>query len=89
MAIIQKGKIVSESTPQHAVDKLKDAVWEATVPREQLSAFKSQFNVISSRMVAGEARLRVISKDQRPSEEFTPAMPILEDYYLDLVNQAA
>ncbi len=89
MAIIQKGKIVSESTPQHAVDKLKDAVWEATVPREQLSAFKSRFNVISSRMFAGQARLRVISKDQRPSEEFTPAMPILEDYYLDLVNQAA
>lgn len=89
MAIIQKGKIVSESTPQQAVDKLKDAVWEATVPREQLSAFKSQFNVISSRMVAGQARLRVISKDQRPTEEFTPAMPILEDYYLDLVNQAA
>jgi ABC-2 type transport system ATP-binding protein len=89
MAIIQKGKIVSESTPQHAVDKIKDAVWEATVPREQLSAFKSRFNVISSRMFAGQARLRVISKDQRPSEEFTPAMPILEDYYLDLVNQAA
>jgi len=89
MAIIQKGKIVSESTPQQAVDKLKDAVWEATVPREQLSAFKSRFNVISSRMFDGQARLRVISKDQRPSEEFTPAMPILEDYYLDLVNQAA
>jgi ABC-2 type transport system ATP-binding protein len=89
MAIIQQGKIVSESTPQQAVDKLKDAVWEATVPREQLSAFKSRFNVISSRMFAGQARLRVISKDQRPSEEFTPAMPILEDYYLDLVNQAA
>src|SRR6185503_1145668 len=89
MAVIQKGKIVSESTPQQAVDKLKDAVWEATVPREQLSALKSRFNVISSRMVAGQARLRVISKDRRPSEEFTPAMPILEDYYLDLVNQAA
>jgi len=89
MAIIQKGKIVSESTPQQAVDKLKDAVWEATVPREQISALKSRFNVISSRMVGGQARLRVISKDRRPSEEFTPAMPILEDYYLDLVNQAA
>jgi len=89
MAIIQQGKIVSESTPQQAVDKLKDAVWEATVPREQLSAFKSRSKVISSRMFDGQARLRVISKDQRPSEEFTPAMPILEDYYLDLVNQAA
>ena len=89
MAIIQKGKILSECTPQQAVDKLKDAVWEATVPRENLSAFKSRFNVISSRMFAGQARLRVISKGQRPSEEFTPATPILEDYYLDLVNEPA
>ena len=87
MAIIQKGKIVSESTPQHAVDKLKDSVWEATVPREKLPVFKSRFNVICSRMLAGQARLRVISKGQRPSEEFTPTTPILEDYYLDLVNQ--
>ncbi|HET9711490.1 MAG TPA: ABC transporter ATP-binding protein [Pyrinomonadaceae bacterium] len=89
MAIIQKGRIVSESTPQQAVDKLKESVWEATVPREKLSVFKSRFNVISSRVLAGQARLRVISKGQRPSEEFTPATPILEDYYLDLVNEAA
>ncbi len=32
----------------------------------------------------GQARLRVISKGQRPSEEFTPATPVLEDHYLDL-----
>jgi ABC-2 type transport system ATP-binding protein len=89
MAIIQKGKIVSSCTPRQAVDQLKDSVWEATVPREQLSAFKSRFNVISSRMFDGQARLRVIAKGQRPSEEFTPATPILEDYYLDLVNEAA
>lgn len=87
MAIIQKGRIVSESTPHQAVNKLKDSVWEATVPREQLPAFKSRFNVISSRMLAGQARLRVISKGQRPSEQFTPTTPILEDYYLDQVNQ--
>lgn len=87
MAIIQKGTILSSCTPREAVDQLKDSVWEATVPREKLPAFKSQFNVISSRMFDGQARLRVISKGQRPSEEFTPATPILEDYYLDLVNR--
>ena len=87
MAIIQKGKIVSSCTPRQATDQLKDSVWEATVPREKLSAFKSSFNVISSRVFDGQVRLRVISKGQRPSEEFTPATPILEDYYLDLVNQ--
>ena len=89
MAIIQKGTILSSCTPRQAVDQLKDSVWEATVPREKLSAFKSRFNVISSRMIDGQARLRVISKGQRPSEEFSPVTPILEDYYLDLVNQPA
>jgi ABC-2 type transport system ATP-binding protein len=89
MAIIQKGSILSSSTPREAVDQLKDSLWEATVPREKLPVFKSRFNVLSSRMFDGQARLRVISKGQRPSEEFTPATPILEDYYLDLVNQPA
>jgi len=31
--------------------------------------------------------LRVISKNGRPSEEFTPSTAVLEDYYFNLVNQ--
>ena len=89
MAIIHQGRILLSCTPRQAVDQLKDSVWEATVDRERLPAFKSRFNVISSRMFDGQARLRVISKGQRPSEEFTPATPILEDYYLDVVDQPA
>jgi ABC-2 type transport system ATP-binding protein len=89
MAIIRKGKILAACTPRHAVDQLKGSVWEGTVPHEKLSAFKSQFNVISSRTFDGEARLRVIAKDQRPSGEFTEATPVLEDYYFDLVNRPA
>jgi len=38
-------------------------------------------------MFDGLARLRVISKSERPGEEFTAATPVLEDYYFDLVNQ--
>jgi len=69
------------------VDELKESVWEGTIPREHLSTFKSQFNVISSRNFDGQARVRVISKDQRPTEEFSEATPVLEDYYFDLVNR--
>lgn len=87
VAVIQKGAILASTTPQQAIDQLKDSVWEATVPREQVAAFKSQYQVISSQMFGGNARLRVISKGERPSEEFTPATPVLEDYYFDLVNQ--
>ena len=87
MAIIRQGKILSTCTPRHAVEELNGSVWEGTVPREQLATFKSEFNVISSRMFDGQARVRVIAKDQRPSEEFSQATPILEDYYFDLVNR--
>jgi hypothetical protein len=87
MAIIRRGAILTACTPQQAIDQLKDSVWEATVPREELAAFKSRHHVISSQMLGGLARLRVISKGERPSEEFTSATPVLEDYYFELVNQ--
>lgn len=87
MAVIRKGEIVASTTPQQAIDQLKDSVWEATVPREQVAALKSHYQVISSQMVGGQARVRVIAKAVRPSEEFTPATAVLEDYYFDLVNQ--
>jgi len=87
MAIIRNGTILSSCTPRQAVDQLKESVWEATVPREKVAAMKSQHQVISSQMYDGQARLRVISKRERPSEEFSPATPVLEDYYFDLVNQ--
>ena len=87
MAVIRQGTILASITPQQAIDQLKDSVWEANVPREQVAAFKSRCQVISSQMLGGMARLRVISKGERPSEEFTPAAPALEDYYFELVNQ--
>src|SRR5437870_8155795 len=87
MAIIRQGAILSSCTPRQAVDQLKESVWEATVPREKVSAIKSRCQVISSQMFDGMVRLRVISKRERPSEEFISATPALEDYYFDLVSQ--
>jgi len=87
MAIIRQGKILSSCTPWQGIDELKESVWEGTVQREQLAVFKSQFNVISSRTFDGQVRVRVISKGQRPSEEFAQTPPVLEDYYFDLVNR--
>ncbi len=87
MAIIRQGAILVSCTPRQAIDQLRESVWEATVPREKVSALKSRFQVVSSQMFDGQTRLRVISKGVRPSEEFTPAPPALEDYYFDVVSQ--
>jgi ABC-type multidrug transport system ATPase subunit len=86
MAVIRQGAILASITPQQSIEQLKDSVWEATVPREQVAVLKSHHQVISSQMLGGLARLRVISKRERPSEEFIPTVPVLEDYYFDLVN---
>ena len=86
MAVIRQGAILASITPQQSIEQLKDSVWEATVPREQVAVLKSHHQVISSQMLGGLARLRVISRRERPSEEFIPTVPVLEDYYFDLVN---
>ncbi len=87
MAIISEGAILATCTPRQAIDQLQDSVWEATVAREKVSALKSRYQIISSQIDNRQAHLRVISRGERPSEEFNPATPSLEDYYLDLVRQ--
>ena len=89
MAVIRDGSIIATSTPRQALDELKESIWEATVPRERAAALTSHCRVISSQSANGQARLRVISKAGRPGEEFTAAIPTLEDYYLNLVSQRA
>jgi ABC-type multidrug transport system ATPase subunit len=87
MAIIRQGAILASCTPGQAIRQLQESVWEATLPREKVSALQSRCQVISSQVCDGMVRLRVISRDGRPSEEFIPATPSLEDYYFDLVRQ--
>ncbi len=87
MAIIRRGEILAFATPRQAVRELADSVWEANVSREQLAALKSLVNVVSSQMSDGLVHVRVISKGERPTEDFSPATPTLEDYYFSLVSQ--
>jgi ABC-2 type transport system ATP-binding protein len=87
MAVIRQGEILASSTPAEAVRQLDGSVWEASVPRETVAAFKSRFKVISSQTFDGRARLRVLAEGGAPGEEFAPASPTLEDYYFSLVSQ--
>ena len=87
MAIIREGEILVSTTPATAIKDLDGSIWEATVPHEKIAALKTRCRVLSSQMVGGLVRLRVISKNGRPSEEFNPSPTLLEDYYFNLVNE--
>ena len=87
MAVIRRGEIIAFCTPQAALARMANVVWEAAVPREKVSLLKSRFKVISTQMFEGRVRVRVLSESGRPGEEFSRATPTLEDYYLSLVSQ--
>jgi ABC-type multidrug transport system ATPase subunit len=86
MAVIRHGEILASCVPREAIAGLKETVWEGTVPQEMVAALKLRCKVISSQIYGGLPRLRVISKGERPSEEFVAIAPTLEDYYLNLVT---
>lgn len=87
MAIIRQGEIIASCTPQEAIGKITGAIWEASLPREKVSALKSRLKIISSQMFEGRVRVRVYAKGERPGEEFIAATPSLEDYYFSLASR--
>jgi ABC-type multidrug transport system ATPase subunit len=87
MAVIRKGEILASCTPREAVEQLEGSVWEASVPRESVAAFKSRHQIISAQAFEGKTRLRVLAKGGAPCAEFLPAAPSLEDYYFSIVSR--
>jgi ABC-2 type transport system ATP-binding protein len=87
MAIIRQGEIIASCTPQEAINQITGAIWEATVPREKMAAFKARLKIVSSQVFEGQVRVRVYSKGVRPGDEFRPVTPSLEDYYFSLASQ--
>lgn len=88
LAIIRRGEILASCSPSEALQQIAGRVWETSVAREVALQMKATLQVISSHIVAGQYRLRVLSASA-PGAEFTTAMPTLEDFYFSLVNQHA
>lgn len=86
-AVIRGGRILAATSPEAALAELDGHVWEATVPREQVASLKALGKVISTQMVAGGTRVRMISKNGKPLDPFVAVNATLEDYYFTVVNQ--
>ena len=86
MAIIRKGKILIACEPQKAIQEIANSVWEATISPDQVSELRKLHNLVSTQMIGGLSRVRVIS-ETRPSEQFASVSPALEDVYLSYVTR--
>lgn len=88
MAIIDRGRVLTESGPEEAIERLAGRVWRRQIDAAELEAYGSRHQVISTHLVAGRTEIRVHA-DGQPGDGFAAAQPELRDlYFLTLRRQA-
>jgi ABC-type multidrug transport system ATPase subunit len=80
MAMIVKGEVLLQGEPQVAIELLRDKVWRKRISKAALPEYQQRFNVLSSRLVAGQPQINVHCESQ-PDEGFVQVEPDLEDVY--------
>ncbi|EAQ39144.1 ABC transporter, ATP-binding protein [Dokdonia sp. MED134] len=87
MAILNGGKILSQSTPKELVQSLEGHIWKTTTSREGVEALQNSHNVISSSFNdTNDLDVRVYSEIM-PGEGFEPVAATLEDVYFTTLNK--
>ncbi|GAA4641605.1 ABC transporter ATP-binding protein [Pontixanthobacter gangjinensis] len=80
MAVIVEGSIKLEGAPKDLIDKSRGTIWGKTIPRGELEAHREKYEVISTRLFAGNTIVHIMS-DKDPGDDFKPADGGLEDVY--------
>jgi ABC-2 type transport system ATP-binding protein len=80
MAIINKGQVVVQGEPERIIDEVRGRIWRRTIPRVQADEYKQRYQVISTRMAAGNTVLHVYAESD-PGDGFVQVEPDLEDVY--------
>ncbi|MDX1768562.1 MAG: ABC transporter ATP-binding protein [Arenibacter troitsensis] len=84
MAILSNGEIISEGNPKDLVASIEGKIWTKTVHKKDIKGYKKTFDVISTKLVAGETQLSVLS-DHKPEDGFEAITPNLEDFYFAIL----
>jgi len=80
MAIIDKGEVLVESSPQAAIDEIAGEMWKKSIDAGEIADCQRIFRVVSSHLVAGRTEIRVHAA-ARPDPAFAPTEANLEDVY--------
>lgn len=87
MAILSNGQIINQGSPKVLVEELEGKIWSKMIRKENLTAHQKAFDVISTKLIAGETQIRVLA-DSCPEEGFERVFPNLEDlYFVTQFNQ--
>jgi len=87
MAIINKGTVMLEGNPLDTLESLRGKIWKKTIEKSELASYKSTYQVISDKLVAGKPQIHVYA-DQQPDSSFQATEAGLEDVYFSQLNPA-
>ena len=87
MAIMAEGKVILRGRPTQLIDEIKGRLWFKTVSKADLADYNRDFEVISTRLFAGDTQIHVLS-NINPKDGFTPLNPELEDVYFTSLLEA-
>jgi ABC-type multidrug transport system ATPase subunit len=80
MAIMGEGRILVEGEPSALVGQLEGRMWHKIVTAAQAPALRQVLPVVSTRLIAGQVEIRVVS-EQQPEGGLELVAPTLEDVY--------
>jgi len=80
MAVLVGGAIRLEGAPKNLIDKARGTIWAKTIERGELPAYRKMYEVISTRLFAGQTIIHILSATD-PGDRFEQAQGGLEDVY--------
>jgi len=80
-AILADGMIQVLGTPKELTAQLNNRVWKKAVAKKQVQQARDSFQVISTKLKAGETLIHVLSDDDLTASGFESVLPDLEDVY--------
>jgi ABC-type multidrug transport system ATPase subunit len=87
MAVLAAGRIQLEGAPQELIALARGNVWARTIARGDLESYRERYEIISTRLFAGETIIHVLS-DTDPGNGFAPAAGGLEDVYFSTLARS-
>lgn len=88
MAIIHEGELRFAGTPDNAEAALAGRVWQKSIQKSELDAVKQNFDVLSTKLVAGRPLVHIVC-DGDPGDGFTSVAPDLEDVFFSKIQRVA
>jgi ABC-2 type transport system ATP-binding protein len=84
MAVLANGRVQLEGKPADLIAATRGRIWKKTIDRNQVEDYQQRFEVISTRLFAGNSVIHVLS-DQQP-EGFELVEGGLEDVYFSTLS---